>query len=322
MVGLVDIALAVERVTIRGQEVEVFGVSAAGLAQLLARFPDLRKLFSGRDLGAEELIAVGGDLVAAIIAAGTGDPGDPVVEEAAGRLGIDEQADMLSAILRVTLPKGLALSWRSCWRSGPRSGTHPGQAAPSRSRPRHHGIRRAADRLGAPARRRLDLHAPAAGRLSRTRQHACSAGRGAGALDPARGHAHETARSQEGDQVSLRVKRLKVKVDREPWAFLRAFMAAEEPIARAGTAAVGEAGDRIKVAARADIAAAGFSRKWQNALRVTATRAGARSRSTLPRTSITGSTTPGCTRKLQRSMGSRSSDCRSATRRRKSGASA
>ncbi len=62
--------------------------------------------------------------------------------------------------------------------------------------------------------------------------------------------------------------RLKVRVDREPRAFLRAFMAAEEPIARAATAAVGEAGERIKVAARADIAAAGFSRKWQNALRV------------------------------------------------------
>ena len=62
--------------------------------------------------------------------------------------------------------------------------------------------------------------------------------------------------------------RLKVKVDREPRAFLRAFMATEEPIARAATAAVGEAGERIKTAARADIAAAGFSRKWQNALRV------------------------------------------------------
>ena len=55
----------------------------------------------------EEIMAVGGDLVAAIIAAGTGDPGDPVAEEAAGRLGIDEQADLLSAILRVTLPKGV-----------------------------------------------------------------------------------------------------------------------------------------------------------------------------------------------------------------------
>jgi hypothetical protein len=63
-------------------------------------------------------------------------------------------------------------------------------------------------------------------------------------------------------------RRLKVKVDREPRAFLEAFMAAEEPIARAATAAVGEAGARIKLAARADIADAGFSIRWQNALRV------------------------------------------------------
>ena len=74
---------------------------------LLARFPDLRKLFAGRDVGMEELLAIGGDLVAAIIAAGTGAPGDPAAEAAAGRLGIDEQADLLAAILRVTLPKGV-----------------------------------------------------------------------------------------------------------------------------------------------------------------------------------------------------------------------
>lgn len=38
MVSLVDIAPATERVTVRGQEIEVSGVSAAGVAQLLARF--------------------------------------------------------------------------------------------------------------------------------------------------------------------------------------------------------------------------------------------------------------------------------------------
>ena len=82
MVGLVDIAPATERVTVRGQEVEVFGVSAAGVAQLLARFPDLRKLFSGREVGADEIMDVGGDLVAAIIAAGTGDLHPPASNEA------------------------------------------------------------------------------------------------------------------------------------------------------------------------------------------------------------------------------------------------
>lgn len=42
----------------------------------------------------------------------------------------------------------------------------------------------------------------------------------------------------------------------------------EKPIARASTAAMREAGATLKAEARADIGAAGFSTKWQNALRV------------------------------------------------------
>ena len=42
----------------------------------------------------------------------------------------------------------------------------------------------------------------------------------------------------------------------------------QAPIAKAATAAVREAGDIAKNNGRASIAAAGFSRKWQNALRV------------------------------------------------------
>ena len=107
MVGLIDIAPAVERVTVRGEAVEVCGVSAAGVANLLARFPELRRLLSGRDVDVDQLVAMGGDLVSAIIAAGTGNPGDEATEAAAGRLGIDEQTDLIAAILRVTLPKGV-----------------------------------------------------------------------------------------------------------------------------------------------------------------------------------------------------------------------
>ena len=63
-------------------------------------------------------------------------------------------------------------------------------------------------------------------------------------------------------------RRLKARVDRKQGAFIKAFMAAEEPIARAATAAITEAGNEIKADARAQIGAAGFSRRWQNALRV------------------------------------------------------
>src|SRR5947207_10708332 len=42
----------------------------------------------------------------------------------------------------------------------------------------------------------------------------------------------------------------------------------QRPIAKAATAAIREAGEIAKRDGRASIAAAGFSRKWQNALRV------------------------------------------------------
>ncbi|MGR3593101.1 MAG: phage pre-tape measure protein [Limimaricola soesokkakensis] len=107
MVGLVDIASASATVTIRGQAVEVHGVSASSIAHLLGRFPDLRRLFSGRDVAVEDMMAMGGEIVAAVIAAGTGATGDPEAERAADRLSVDEQADLLIEIARVTLPGGV-----------------------------------------------------------------------------------------------------------------------------------------------------------------------------------------------------------------------
>jgi hypothetical protein len=48
---------------------------------------------------------------------------------------------------------------------------------------------------------------------------------------------------------------------------VKSFLGVEQPIARAATAAIAEAGDTVKGRVRADIAAAGFSRNWQNAFR-------------------------------------------------------
>jgi hypothetical protein len=50
---------------------------------------------------------VGGDAIAAIIAAGCGYPGDDQAEAVAGKLSLDAQADLLASILRLTLPKGI-----------------------------------------------------------------------------------------------------------------------------------------------------------------------------------------------------------------------
>ncbi len=107
MVGLVDIAPVTSTVPVRGQDITVTGVSARGIAHLLARFPELRALMTGREVALDDLLRLGGDVIAAIIAAGTGAPGDADVEKAADNLTLEEQADLLTAIVELTLPRGL-----------------------------------------------------------------------------------------------------------------------------------------------------------------------------------------------------------------------
>ena len=75
MVGLVDIAPITSSVVIRGQDIIITGVSARGIALLLARFPELRAVITGREVAMDDLLKLGGDVIAAIIAAGTGAPG-------------------------------------------------------------------------------------------------------------------------------------------------------------------------------------------------------------------------------------------------------
>ena len=107
MVGLVDIAPITSSVTIRGQDITITGVSARGIASLLARFPELRALVTGREVALDGLLRLGGDVIAAIIGAGTGTPGDAQTEAAADNLTLEEQADLLAAIVELTMPRGL-----------------------------------------------------------------------------------------------------------------------------------------------------------------------------------------------------------------------
>jgi hypothetical protein len=107
MVGLIDIAPRTETIDVQGASVAVHGISAKGVAHLLGRFPELRMLMTGQEVQTEQLMTMGGEAVAAIISAGCGYPGDEKAEAVAGRLSIDAQADLLAAILRLTLPVGL-----------------------------------------------------------------------------------------------------------------------------------------------------------------------------------------------------------------------
>ena len=107
MVGLVDIAPVTSTILVRGQNIMITGVSARGIALLLARFPELRAVITGREVAMDALLKLGGDVIAAIIAAGTGSPGDDDAERAADNLTLEEQADLLASIVELTMPRGL-----------------------------------------------------------------------------------------------------------------------------------------------------------------------------------------------------------------------
>jgi len=113
MVGLLDIAPAVEKVKVKSgnveTEVEVYGVSIEGAAHLLGDFPELRKVMTGQEvnLTAADLVTLVPRAAASIIAAGVGKPGDGVTEKQAAALNAEAQLDLIDAILRLTLPRGL-----------------------------------------------------------------------------------------------------------------------------------------------------------------------------------------------------------------------
>lgn len=137
MVSLLDIAPLIQTVTIRDHPIEVTGVSAKGLAQLLLRFPELRALISGREVGLDQLLALGGDIVAAVIAAGCGQASDDRAEAAAGRLGLDDQAELLAAIMKLTMPQGIGPFVDKLSRMGlkPAGGGGSGMPEPSLQKP-------------------------------------------------------------------------------------------------------------------------------------------------------------------------------------------
>jgi hypothetical protein len=104
--SLIDIGGAQEQVPVRGMNLNITGVSARGAISLIQRFPDMQKWFSGGGLTAAEMIVAGPDVIAAIIAAGTGHLNDEAHEKVADELPVEVQLDILEAIGRVTFKSG------------------------------------------------------------------------------------------------------------------------------------------------------------------------------------------------------------------------
>jgi hypothetical protein len=109
MASLLDIAPSLATVTIQATAIPVPGVSVAGLADLIRRFEPIRGMLSGENvtLSVETLCDLGPSVVAAIIAAGTGQPGSAEHEAAAARLPLMDQAELIAKIIDVTFPAGL-----------------------------------------------------------------------------------------------------------------------------------------------------------------------------------------------------------------------
>lgn len=99
LASLSDLAGVGRDVTVRGRTVTVTGVSARGLATLFRRFPDLIGAIAGAGLSVSALAQMGPDVLAAVIAAGTGSPDDPAAEEVADRLAMSDQLALIEAIM-------------------------------------------------------------------------------------------------------------------------------------------------------------------------------------------------------------------------------
>jgi hypothetical protein len=110
MVGLLDIADLTREVEVRGTKISVTGISTKGVASLLDKFPDLRKIVAQRsdEVSAESLVAQVPDAVAAVIAAGCGYPGNEEAMDKAAMLSVGEQAEIIDAIFQITFPQGIA----------------------------------------------------------------------------------------------------------------------------------------------------------------------------------------------------------------------
>jgi hypothetical protein len=104
---LTDITVSRETVDIWGKGVEVRGITLSALAQALARFPELAKLFDKRAFDYEQLLKEAPRVAGAAMAAGVGCLGDEAEEQAALALPLEAQLDLLAAIFRLTFKAGV-----------------------------------------------------------------------------------------------------------------------------------------------------------------------------------------------------------------------
>lgn len=109
MTSLLDIGPLTAKVTVRGKEFEVRGISAKMFFHLLDDFPELRKVMSGAkvEVKAEDMMKQVPGAVSSVIAAACGMPNDKEAIAKADDLTIGEQADFMTKIWELTFPSGV-----------------------------------------------------------------------------------------------------------------------------------------------------------------------------------------------------------------------
>jgi hypothetical protein len=110
MADLLDIApsSSVEVVKVDGKRIIVRGLHGDAIASIVSRFPDLAVLLSGGGNLGPRLIERFGAAIGPIIAAGCGHLGDEKYEQRARELLVEDQLNLLKAIIGLTFPNGIA----------------------------------------------------------------------------------------------------------------------------------------------------------------------------------------------------------------------
>jgi hypothetical protein len=114
MVSLMDVVPLKKSVLLStGDSLSVGGVTAAGLAAMASKFPEIRALISGGKADPklftfEGLLEKAPGVVSSILADGCGFPGDDAAEAKAASLPMVDQLALFDAILDLTFPKGVA----------------------------------------------------------------------------------------------------------------------------------------------------------------------------------------------------------------------
>ena len=89
-----------------GRKLRVKGISAHGVLLLLMRFPELQKWLAGQSIPIAEAFLQTPDTIAALIAAGTGAPGDTEAEDIAASLPVETQVNVIEAVFRQSFRGG------------------------------------------------------------------------------------------------------------------------------------------------------------------------------------------------------------------------